>query len=166
MASNLNYDLLWQFVQKERQTNELQPLPKTFYDDMRTALSTTEDKNLTEDEINTKKNALRLMSEIYERRKQKILIYVAYKKQLPQPAIQAEQQFYNTLIETTNNNKLDMQRPKEGGKQTLQTLQALPEIILPSGKKIGPLEKDQTVVIDADEEDIKFLVSNTICKKV
>ncbi len=106
------------------------------------------------------------MSEIYERRKQKILIYVAYKKQLPQPAIQAEQQFYNTLIETTNNNKLDMQRPKEGGKQTLQTLQALPEIILPSGKKIGPLEKDQTVVIDADEEDIKFLVSNTICKKV
>ena len=82
MVSEISYDLLWQLVQKEKQTNELQLLPKTFFSDTIKLLESMDKKDMTEEETNTKKNTTKLIFEIYERRKQKLLIYVAYKKHL------------------------------------------------------------------------------------
>ncbi len=162
--NEISYDLLWQLVQKERQTNELQLLPKTFYSDCIGLLDSIDKKDMSEDEINIKKNASKLLLEIYEKRKQKLLIYVAYKKHLPQPAIPSEQELYERLAELVNKEKINFGAFKNT--QSLVSLQKIPEIILPSGKKIGPFEKDQIVEAKVDDEDVKFLISNSICKEV
>ncbi len=164
MVNDITYDLLWQLVQKEKQTNELQLLPKTFYTDGIKLLESLDRKDMTEDETNIKKNTTKLLLEIYEKRKQKLLIYVAYKKHLPQPAIQSEQELYEKLIDLVSKEKINLSTSKSG--QSLVSLQKIPEIILPSGKRIGPFEKDQVIDIKTDEEDTKFLISNSICKEV
>ena len=83
MANNQTYEMLWQAAQKERQTNELQVLQKNFYDEISEFLKRLEGREITDEDASTKKNTLKLLDELYERRKQKILIYVAYKRQLP-----------------------------------------------------------------------------------
>lgn len=167
MDKTMVYEMLWQITQKEKQTNELQPLQKTFYDDVNQLITSFEKKEITEDEANLKKNAIRLLNELYEKRKQKILIYVAYKKQIPQPAIQKEQDFYNKLSDFFNKNKVNSEEEAQKPNPfTLRSLQTLPEIILPSGKKIGPFEKGQIIEINNNEEDANFLINNTICQKV
>ena len=168
MDKTLAYELLWQITQKEKQTNELQLLPKTFYTDIDDFLGTFEGKELTEEDANTKKNTLRLINELYERRKQKILIYVAYKKQMPQPAAQVELDFYNNIADLATGNRLQikMQNDRNQRIRALRSLQAIPEIILPSGKKLGPLEKGQLIDTNESEEDTKFLINNAICQQV
>ena len=165
MDRDLTYEMLWQITQRERQTNELQPLPKSFYDDVSEFIKSYSNRELTEEEANVKKNALRLANELYERRKQKILIYVAYKRTMPQPAIPRELEFYNRLLEMSDQNRVDTDKSQGAKVQTLRSLQAIPQIILPSGRKAGPFEKGQLVEIPNDEEDIKFLINNTICQQ-
>ncbi len=164
LVNELDYDLLWQIVQKEKQTNELQLLPKGFYDEAASLLNSLNKKEMTDDEASLRKNAMKMINDLYERRKQKVLIYVAYRKPLPQPAVPSEQEFYNELSEAAKRNKLDMHFSKNG-RQTLVSLQTIPEIILPSGRKAGPFEKGQIIEMSAEEEDIKFLINNTICKQ-
>ena len=160
------YENLWQASQKERQTNELQPLPKNFYEEVTEFMKSLEGRELTDEEVSMKKNTLKLLDELYERRKQKILIYVAYKRQLPQPAIQKEVDFYNNLLEQVERNKVNTSPPAQGPshKHMLKSTQSLPEITLPSGKKLGPLEKGQLIELQG-EEDIKFLITSTICQQ-
>jgi DNA replication initiation complex subunit (GINS family) len=166
VANNQTYETLWQAAQKERQTNELQILPKTFYDETSEFLKSLEGREITDEEASTKKNTLKLLDELYERRKQKILIYVAYKRQLPQPAIQREVDFYNSLLEQVERNKISASPPAQGPghKHMLKSTQSLPEITLPSGKKLGPLEKGQLIEMQG-EEDVKFLITSTICQQ-
>ncbi len=166
MVSDVTYELLWQVTQKEKHTNELQALPKTFYADIGDFIKSFENRETSEEEQNIKKNTLRLANELFERRKQKIMIYVAYKRQLPQPTVQREADLYNRLLDVANGEKLEPAgRFKASGTQTLRSLQSIPEIILPSGKRVGPLEKGQIVEVAAEEEDIKFLINNTICQE-
>lgn len=160
------YDILWQVTQKEKQTNELQLLPRTFYNDIFQYIKSLDSANLSEEETALRKNTIKLLNELHDRRKQKILIYVAYKKQLPQPAIEEEQEFYKKLSMTANENKINLTATKKPNTLLLKSLQALPEIILPSGKKIGPFEKDQVIELNGNEEDANFLINNTICQKI
>ncbi|MCL5430581.1 MAG: hypothetical protein M1504_03865 [Candidatus Marsarchaeota archaeon] len=166
MEQDTSYEMLWQVTQKEKQSNELQPLPKTFYDDVSSYLKQFDKKELSDDEANTKKNTLKLLNELYDRRKQKVLIYVAYKKQLPQPAILKEQEFYNLILEETSKNTINISSIQKQDTKVLRTLQALPEIILPSGRKLGPVEKGQLIEVSNKEDDIKFLINTTICEQI
>jgi hypothetical protein len=165
MENGIAYEFLWQVIQKEKQANELQVLPKTFYQDVAVFLKNFDKKDLGDEDATIKKNTLKMINDLYERRKQKILIYVAYKKPIPQPAIPQELEFYNKAVELASANRLDIDG-QNGKNIIMRSLQAIPEIILPhSGKKVGPFEKDQMVEIGNDEEDIKFLINNTICQK-
>ena len=166
MAEYHIYDLLWQVTQKEKQTNELQLLPKTFYEDIDAFLKTLDKKDLSEDEQATKKNTLKLRTELFERRKQKLLIYAAYKKQIPQPAVQSEQEFYNNISDIIKNTRLKTDAGPTKQAATLKSLQTIPEIILPSGKKFGPLSKDQIIDPGPSEEDAKFLLDNALCAPI
>ena len=40
------------------------------------------------------------LNEFFEKRKQKIMIYVAYNKHLPQPVSNNENEFYNKILQT------------------------------------------------------------------
>ena len=132
------YETLWQVTQKEKQTNELQLLPKTFYNDINEFIRSFDGKELSDEDLNLKRNTIKLLNDLHERRKQKILIYVAYKKQMPQPAIQSEQDFYKKLSQVASENKIDFTVMQKPNTFLLKSLQSIPEIMLPSGRKVGP----------------------------
>ncbi len=163
MGEKIGYELLWEMSQKERQTNELLLLPKNFYDEISVFIKELE--NATSDEqINMKRNAQRLLSELQERRKQKIIIYVAYKRSIPQPAIQEEEDLYSRILAAANGPNTAKTQATQANEKALKLLQPIPEIILPSGKKVGPFLKGQVIEIE-ERSDKEFLISNMICQK-
>lgn len=165
MENEIAYEFLWQAVQKEKGTNELQPLPKTFYTDVAAFLKSLEGRELSDNEAAIKKNTIRMASELFERRKQKLLIYAAYHRQLPQPSVPQEADFYARVVSFAEENRLNIANLAPTKSIMLKSLQTIPEIILPSGRKTGPFQKGQAVEVENDEEDIKYLVNNTICQR-
>ena len=158
MDETVSYDYLWQAYQKEKQTNQLLLLSKTFYEDVEEFM-TFEAKTQTPESL-LHNNASKLLNEFFDKRKQKILIYVAYNKQLPQPISSVELEFYNKILQTVKSEKF----PIQGRQHTnlLKSTKDIPEIILPSGKKFGPLKKDQEIGA-IDEQDKVYLLENSIC---
>jgi DNA replication initiation complex subunit (GINS family) len=164
MASKMTYDYLWEINQKEKQTNQLLPISKSFYAD---ALTFINNLNPTDDaSANTKSNAINILTSIFEKRRRKILIYVAYDKPLPQPISDPEQDFCDRVQEILKVNKLDNINIKTTDKVSLRSLKDIPEVILPSGNKTGPFKKDQIIELGSYEGDIEFLLSNAICERL
>jgi len=159
LDETVSYDYLLQAYEKEKQTNQLLLIPKTFYEDSVEFIEKTTSTNKALAE-----NYAKLLNDLFEKRKQKILLYVAYGKQLPQPISNSETEFYNKILQSVKEEKLDLAAKKDNGKPALKSLRDIPEIILPSGKKVGPLNKDKIVMID-EEQDMNYLVENKICEK-
>lgn len=155
------YDFLWQAHQKEKNTTELQQLPQNFYSEMNKIIRGIESEGLGNNP-KTRENALKLLNEIIERRKQKILIYVAYKKQPPQSNIVEELDFYNSVINVT---KVHAFLSNSSASKKFKAVGELPEIVLPSGSKVGPLSKDQIIELN-NREDIDYVTSNGVCEAV
>jgi hypothetical protein len=155
------YDFLWQAHQKEKNTTELQSLPQNFYTGMNTVIKKIDTEGLGNNP-KTRENALKLLNEIIERRKQKILIYIAYKKQPPQSNIIEEADFYNSIVSVTKKNAF----LSDGvATKKFKVIGDLPEIVLPSGSKVGPLSKDQIIELN-NREDIEYVTSNNVCEAV
>lgn len=153
------YDLLWQVWQKEKVSNELQEVPKEFYEDATDFLESLK----TNDERTkaTKENTIKVLHSIFELRKKKVLLYIAYKKALPQSIPKLDISLYNQISDTYNKTELKL----DSERNNFIMLQQIPKIILPSGTQMGPLNKDDIINIK-DEEDKKFLINNSICKKI
>lgn len=151
------YDVIWQVWQKEKQSTKLQQIPKTFYADVFSFAAGGPAP--TEAEATTKENVRRLADNIYERRKQKMLAYLAYSQQPPQPLPPEEERFYSRLYSIIKDDRL------EGGvrQNTLTATQNVPKIVLPSGSEVGPLAKDESVSVE-DGTDREFLISNNLCR--
>ncbi len=164
MAEDITYSFLWEVLQKERSSNALQLLPKNFYSDVREFIEGTKTdlgKN-EEAEIQTG-NIERLVLEIFEKRKQKVALYVAYKKPLPNPITDIETDLYNKMMELYVNTKLTGSKETKTQQDKLRVIiEKLPEVFLPSGSKIGPLEKGQLIEVQ-DKNDSKFLIDNSLC---
>ncbi|MCL5102026.1 MAG: hypothetical protein M1544_01570 [Candidatus Marsarchaeota archaeon] len=163
MSENVSYEFLWEILQKERSSNALQFIPKNFYVDVLDFIESAKNKQPGELEAAAVSNMSRLINEIFEKRKQKIVLYVAYKKPLPMPAVEMELSFYNKLMDTYNNTLIagQKQQAAESGKLRV-VIEKLPEVFLPSGAKIGPLEKGQIIEIK-DKTDTAFLIDNSLC---
>lgn len=167
ITEKITYEYLWELVQREKQTNQLQPISKTFYKDALLFLNPANESTGQSDR-NLKENGLKLLNDLFEKRKQKILIYIAYNKSLPQPTSNLEADFYNRVSEIAIANKIDSAEiANRLSKTSLRSLKDIPEIVLPSGAKIGPFIKNQTIELkDPNDLDVEFLVNNTICEKV
>ena len=167
MTERVSYDMLWQTYQKEKYSNELQAIPKTFYDEIKKDLESLKSKNPNDEEATTvRNNIIKITNELHERRKQKIIIYVAYNKQLPSPIPKSELDFYIKLINVTKENKADiLEKNTPDGGITLRAMVEIPEVFLPSGSKIGPVQKG-SVIETEDTGDAKFLIDNTLCEQV
>lgn len=158
----MSYNYLWQAYQKEKQTNQLLLIPKTFYQDTVEYIN----KSKASQNPNTTmiENTTKLLNEFFEKRKQKIMIYVAYSKPLPKPVADNENEFYNRILQLSKSEVLELSAPLKKEMAALKSIKDIPEIILPSGNRIGPLKKDQ--VIDAiSEQDRNYLIENTICEQ-
>jgi len=164
-GEELYYEMLWQAHQKEKRSNELQLIPKTFYDDAQAYIKKVESGTRTDKTTQQAENASRLLSEIFERRKQKIMVYVAYGKQIPSPAPQTEMDLYESAQKLLSKARLDSTKPDAPNGYKLRANQDIPEVILPSGRKVGPMEKDQVVEI-GEKEDRMFLINNKICREL
>ncbi len=164
MEEAITYDYLWQAYQKEKQTNQLLLLPKTFYSDtVEFVKKYREDKSLN---ITVMENTIKLLNEFFERRKQKILVYIAYDKQLPQPISNNEIEFYNKLLQIVKSEKLNLDAKSSiNTPNTLKSAKDIPEIVLPSGNKLGPLRKNQIIEME-NEQDRTYLIENTICERI
>ncbi len=160
-GNDLTYDALWQTSQKEKRTNELQLVPKTFYDDMTEFINGMEKESHTEEEKQRASNAARMFNELYARRKQKIMMYVAYGRQLPSQMPQQDTDLYDEAAKVMKAAELSSGAAAQ--KPQLKVMQDIPEIILPSGRRVGPLARDQTIEIK-EKDDRMFLVNNKICK--
>ncbi len=90
---------------------------------------------------------------------------MAYNKPLPSPIPKSEQDFYIKLINVTKENKVDISgRPAESGAIALRAIIEIPEVFLPSGGKIGPVQKGSVLEIE-NANDAKFLIENTLCEQ-
>ena len=139
------------------------PIPKTFYEDAEIFIS---NNTKTTDEANTKTNAATILNNILDKRVQKILIYIAYNKTLPQPISNLEQEFCDKVLEVLKANKLKGINIKTQNKILLKSLNDMPEVILPSGNKAGPFKKGEVIEISNQDKDISFLLDNAICERL
>ncbi|MGC9010788.1 MAG: hypothetical protein ACP5JN_01415 [Candidatus Micrarchaeia archaeon] len=147
-------ELLFEKIQSEKKTGELLPLPIDFY----------ENANLTKEKMESSanfenkqyvENFKKLLNQLIEKRIQKVLIYLAYNKQLPYPVPKQEEEIYKKVkaiiageanIYSATKIKINLD---------------VPEIITPKGKKIGPFSKGQIVEVE-DNSDVEFILQNKI----
>ncbi|MGC8669900.1 MAG: hypothetical protein ACP5TL_01975 [Candidatus Micrarchaeia archaeon] len=159
MPDYFSYSEIWKMAQDEKKTNILLPVPKDFYKSVIKTIN-EEIKNDLE-----KANATKTILDMFERRKQKILVYVAYNKPLPNSVDDTELSFYETIKKEAKAEKLNISKD-DHNKVVLKVCKDIPEIILPSGNKIGPLTKDKIIEVESIDEDAIFLLNNSICEKI
>jgi DNA replication initiation complex subunit (GINS family) len=157
MGEDISYDYIWNLYQKEKQTNQLLQLSKAFYPDIMEYLS----KATLSDQ--QKLNMEKILVNLFEKRKQKIFLYLAYNKPLPTQLDSTEQEFYTNILETINKYKIDPTKKIKSNK-LLRSLTDIPEIVLPSGRKLGPLKKDEILDMQDSSADVTYLISNAICE--
>jgi hypothetical protein len=153
----IDYDFLWHTLQTESKNRILNPLPVDFYKEAE-ALAATTTENINNNVAN---NITTIISKIKEIRTHKLLLYIAYKKQIQQPIPIEEQEIYEKIILYIS----ERQPIKKQDGSTLNTIQTVPEIYLPSGGKIGPLSKGEKITIK-EKNDAEFLINSLICEYV
>jgi DNA replication initiation complex subunit (GINS family) len=146
---------LYNILQSEKKTGELLPLPKEFYKYAEQYLKGLEPSS--EDKPQMITNFRKLLLSIKEKRTQKLLIYIAYNKQLPTQIPEEEEDLYkkikNILEGTDHSQKL----------KKLKINVDMPEIIMPNGNKIGPFKQNQ-IVESAAQDEVEFLINNKLCE--
>ncbi len=157
MGESISYDYIWNLCQKEKQTNSLLQLSKSFYQDI---IEYMEKSQLTEPQ---RSNMEKILLSLFEKRKQKLFLYMAYNKQPPSQLDGSEAEFYNQLLEITSKYKIGSNNKIKSNK-LLRSITDIPEIILPSGRKLGPLKKDEILDMQDSAADITYLISNAICE--
>ena len=149
MDVELNANGLLGLLKNERKSGEIIPLQQDFYKKL-------DDKAKNSDkESDEYKNIMKITNAIKERRTQKLLVYIAYNKDLPRPVPSEEEDLYIRIKNILS---------KSGGSASpskVQITKSVPQIVTPSGNKIGPYEQNEVAYV-YDRSDTKFIVDNKI----
>ena len=148
-------EFLFSQLKAERSTGELTPLPENFYLQAKEELDKMKSQGKNESDLKQAENAASMFASLKERRKQKLLIYLAYGKQLPQPAPREEALLYAQLSEVLKGERNSTKVAR------LKILADVPEVITTEGKKIGPFKKGE-VVEATHNGDVEFMLKNSI----
>jgi hypothetical protein len=149
MEIDFSVNSLYNLFKAEQKSGEISPLPKDFY------LAANEKlKLLGKPESDEYKNATKIINAIKERRTQKILMYLAYNKEVPRPMPIEEEDLYIQIKNILNKNS----EPKP---TKVKIAKAIPQIVSPTGNKLGPFEQNEIAYI-YDPADIKFMVENKL----
>ena len=147
---DINVNGLSNLLRAEQKSGEITPLPKEFYLKINEKL-----KTYSTTESDEYKNLFKLYNTIKDRRTQKILVYLAYNKELPRPLPAEDEDLYIQIKNIIN---------KSGGESKPSKLKAaktIPQIIAPSGNKLGPYEQNEIIYM-YDRADAKFMVENKL----
>ena len=158
MADDMSYDYVWRLFQKEKQTNQLLQVNRNFYDDVAEYLK------LSESNEQQKTNIEKILVGLFEKRRQKILLYAAYNKLLPQPTSEREQEFYKEIVQISEKYNIAFSKVRNRSNKLLRSINDIPEIILPSGKKFGPYKKGEIIEVQGADVDGEYLLKNSICE--
>ena len=138
---------IFNLLKSEKKTGEIMPLRSTFYREAEAFI-----KQQPPDQT---QNIAKTVNIIKEKRMQKILIYLAYDKPLPQPLPQEEE-------ETKNEIKLILSKTATQPKtKKIKITAHIPEVITSSGNKLGPYEQNEIIEL-YNNTDIKFIIDNKI----
>ncbi len=153
----LMFDEVFYLFQEERKKGDLKQLPREFYKSTQEYINKLEKTTENRDEEDKKiSNFKKIISGLKERRRQKILIYLAYNRSLPEKIPFEEEQLYIKLKNTLNENGAN--EPKF---LKLKINSNMPEIITPKGNKMGPFNQNQIVEVSNDT-DLEFLIKNKV----
>jgi hypothetical protein len=133
-------------LKNEKQTGELQQLPKDFYKKHQQFQRSSDQES---------QNASRAINSLREKRTQKILVYIAYGKPIPQPVPQEDEETYNKIRHILKKENADKISTK------IKITSNIPEIITPNNNKIGPFKQNEIVELQ-EQSEIKFIIENKI----
>lgn len=148
-------EFLFSHLKAERSTGELIPLSEEFYQQAKEELDKMKAQGKNESESKQAENATNMLASLKERRKQKLMIYLAYGKQLPHPVPKEEALLYAQLSEVLKGERNSTKVAR------LKILTDVPEVITTEGKKIGPFKKGE-VVEATHNGDVEFMLKNSI----
>ena len=149
MDFEIDVNTLLNLLKTERKSGEIITLPQDFY---RKVDSKAKTYNNESDEY---KNILKIENNIKERRTQKMLVYIAYNKELPRPIPSEEEDLYIQIKNILNKDSSDTKPSK------MKINKSIPQIVAPSGNKIGPYEQNQIIYI-YERSDAKFILENKL----
>ncbi len=145
---------MFSILQQEKSAGELQPLQHDFYALADRFISTLGEEQTPESNRVTD-NARKILVSLKERRKQKILLYIAYSKPLPASVPEEEENIYNEIFQILNRTG---NSPKIA---RLKITSDIPEVLTSGGRKIGPYKQGEIVEV-SDTGDADFIIKNRI----
>jgi DNA replication initiation complex subunit (GINS family) len=154
MTFNITSETIFSKLQTEKITGELMPLQKDFYTQAITFINELK-KEGSEDKNKQAENAKKMVAILRERRKQKLLVYLAYDKQLPQPVPDEEEVLYTEISKILNREIPNVKLSR------LKITSDIPEVITAEGRKIGPYRQGEVVEVSS-VGDAEFMVKNKI----
>lgn len=152
---DVSVETLFGMLNEEKKTGELLKLDKDFYAVAEKYAKTEED---TSDENKKQKiaNFKKLLASFKSLRERKILIYLAYNKQITNQIASEEQALYvqvRKLLESKN--------PESENITRIKVSTDIPEIVTPNGNKLGPLKQNQIIEVEKGS-DLDFIIQNRI----
>ncbi len=136
-------------LKSERKTGELHPLPSNFYKLLE------EKANSYEEGSDERKNLSKLHNLVKDIRIQKLLIYIAYGKDIPKPTPAEEEDLYMQIKKIINRNTGEVRASR------IRVTKSIPQIVTPTGAKLGPYEQNQVVYLQ-EISDVKFMIDNKL----
>ena len=155
----MTVEALFEILNSERKTGEVIARDKNFYEKVENSIKSTSDGNALDNKDTQAKNLSKLLANVKEVRKRKILVYLAYNRKMPSPMPAEEEALYNRIINILNS------KPEETKIYKLKITEEIPEIIMPSGGKIGPFHQNQIVEL-LDDAEMNFIIMNKIGERI
>lgn len=157
LSDSVTFDYLFDLFQEEKKKGDIQPLAKDFYIEALEYIKKLEQNgNMSVETTKKTENFKKLFVGLKERRKQKLLIYLAYNKSLPEKIPFDEELLYMKIKNTLNE-----QSQNETKLLKLKINSDIPEIITPNGSKLGPFNQNQIIEIN-NNIDLEFLINNKV----
>jgi DNA replication initiation complex subunit (GINS family) len=136
-------------------TGELQPLQKDFYSLVSVLITGLERETGNSEKTKQAENTKKMIAILRERRKQKLLVYLAYDRPLPQQMPEEEEVLYNEI------NQLLTKEIPNSKLSRLKITAEIPEVITAEGRKIGPYKLGEVIEV-SNSGDAEFIVKNKI----
>jgi hypothetical protein len=154
VSLNITSETIFSKLQAEKTTGELMPLQKDFYAQAIIFINGLE-KESSSEKAKQAENTKKMVAILKERRKQKLLVYLAYDRPLPQQMPDEEEVLYNEI------NKLLTKDIPNSKLSRLKITTNIPEVITAEGRKIGPYTQGEVIEV-SNSGDAEFIVKNKI----
>jgi DNA replication initiation complex subunit (GINS family) len=158
MTLILSTELLFSKLQQEKATGELAPLQVDFYSQATEFVNQLDGRDNDENK-KQQENSKRMLASLKERRKQKLLMYVAYNRPLPPIVPEEEERLYNEIRQMLNKEEQRVKISK------FKINSDIPEVLTSQGRKIGPFKQGEVVEV-SNNNDAEFIAKNKIGETV